>query len=1022
MPGSSAKAPSEGRASVHENFVGLPGMFFKGRGEQSKFTRFYSWSIRAQSILPVRTGGFGNLFPCQLPFPDVVEGKCRSRRLDKRMLWWNKQFVNSLFAYYNFLTLGCPAAAADYEPQSGFAPRAEILPSALRLLGEIGSFCSLEIQEFSHKVSGGRAELEKLIEAFPCAESGYFVSKEPFLTSKATSALTVQSERIAIPNVAGTVKILDHLPPERARVIRDLEQLRMPEFLWNRIPVACHQVPALEEDAVARKLLTAQMAVLLPESELPRDRKGRLLPGGLFSVPKNDSEDRLIFDRRPENETMQRLSWARLPSGACFTRMLLRANEYVRGSGEDLRNFYYNLALPTNWCRYNSFGRRVSRQLLLEYGLDPQQHYRLCFRVLGMGDRNACCIAQAVHEHILKEHGLLKDKHLLQYGRAPPRSSRWEGVYLDDLLVTQVCRTPDGSPVNSEFIPPPPSEDDPDMIAVKRAHEAYQQAGLQRAEHKGFKGKSEFRAWGAEVHGIKGTVGAPLQSRRDLWILIGAIVRTGFVTKNILQRLLGHISFAFQYRREFYGLLHRSFSYVEQMAEDTWVKLAGDIADELRAVALHLPITYWNMRREISNVLNATDATPSSGGSTVAAISSKLGSELFRRSEHRGEHVHLDPDYRNDASADKLDAAKCTAEINTLGTCLDWKTTSSYRFRQTSHVNLQELRAIKNLVKSWAITTAQHQKVHLILTDSQVCLGCVSKGRSSSYKLNGILRSMIPYLVAGDIAIALNYINTKYNPADHPSRFVPIPPPQPMPTWVKKYGMKDAYGAGLEVFAGSGRLTRAHRMRGLAMLDPVDVLWNKDAFSPDIDHNILMGCCSWLWLAPPCSSFSPLRNLDKGGPLRPAGDPVGDENNPVIRKGNRLWARALELAELMHTKGGYFTIEHPRNSRAWQLSSTQRLKSKCGARFVSVDWCQYRSPTDMLNRKATRLLTTCPWINSLWCKTCCGDHNHGRPLRGARAAAAAAYPVQFCNEVASQCLKWYNGKAKDLGAFSGISA
>ena len=233
--------------------------------------------------------------------------------------------------------------------------------------------------------------------------------KNHFRLQKATSALTVQSERIAIPNVAGTVKILDHLPPERARVIRDLEQLRMPEFLWNRIPVACHQVPALEEDAVARKLLTAQMAVLLPESELPRDRKGRLLPGGLFSVPKNDSEDRLIFDRRPENETMQRLSWARLPSGACFTRMLLRANEYVRGSGEDLRNFYYNLALPTNWCRYNSFGRRVSRQLLLEYGLDPQQHYRLCFRVLGMGDRNACCIAQAVHEHILKEHGLLKD-------------------------------------------------------------------------------------------------------------------------------------------------------------------------------------------------------------------------------------------------------------------------------------------------------------------------------------------------------------------------------------------------------------------------------------------------------------------------------------------------------------------------------------------------------------------------------------------------------------------------------------
>ena len=166
MPGSSAKTPSVGRASVHENFAGLPGMFFKGRGEQSKFTRFYSWSIRAQSILPVRTGGFGNLFPCQLPFPDVVEGKCRSRRLDKRMLWWNKQFVNSLFAYYNYLPLGCPAAAADYEPQSGFAPRAEILPSALRLLGEIGSFLLLKFKNFPTKFLEGGPNLKNSLKPF----------------------------------------------------------------------------------------------------------------------------------------------------------------------------------------------------------------------------------------------------------------------------------------------------------------------------------------------------------------------------------------------------------------------------------------------------------------------------------------------------------------------------------------------------------------------------------------------------------------------------------------------------------------------------------------------------------------------------------------------------------------------------------------------------------------------------------------------------------------------------------------
>ena len=29
----------------------------------------------------------------------------------------------------------------------------------------------------------------------------------------------------------------------------------------------------------------------------------------------------------------------------------------------------------------------------------------------------------------------------------------------------------------------------------------------------------------------------------------------------------------------------------------------------------------------------------------------------------------------------------------------------------------------------------------------------------------------------------------------------------------------------------------------------------------------------WLWMAPPGGSFSPLRNLDHGGPLRPRGNP-----------------------------------------------------------------------------------------------------------------------------------------------------
>ena len=57
------------------------------------------------------------------------------------------------------------------------------------------------------------------------------------------------------------------------------------------------------------------------------------------------------------------------------------------------------------------------------------EKYRLALRVLGMGDCNACDLAQATHEGILKPAGLLRqDKHL-KCGRAAPRDDIWEGCY-----------------------------------------------------------------------------------------------------------------------------------------------------------------------------------------------------------------------------------------------------------------------------------------------------------------------------------------------------------------------------------------------------------------------------------------------------------------------------------------------------------------------------------------------------------------------------------------------------------------
>ena len=58
----------------------------------------------------------------------------------------------------------------------------------------------------------------------------------------------------------------------------------------------------------------------------------------------------------------------------------------------------------------------------------------------------------------------------------------------------------------------------------------------------------------------------------------------------------------------------------------------------------------------------------------------------------------------------------------------------------------------------------------MVLVDSRVVLGAVSKGRSSSRKSNFTLRKLVFLCLACDIALELVWVPTWANPADAPSR------------------------------------------------------------------------------------------------------------------------------------------------------------------------------------------------------------------------------------------------------------
>ena len=98
-----------------------------------------------------------------------------------------------------------------------------------------------------------------------------------------------------------------------------------------------------------------------------------------------------------------------------------------------------------------------------------------------------------------------------------------------------------------------------------------------------------------------------------------------------------------------------------------------------------------------------------------------------------------------------------------------WRHVISHRIKPKLHINVLELAAIDTAMK-WRLRCRARCGRVLHLTDSQVCLSAIAKGRTSSSRLRGTLRRIGARLVGGGIVLTLGYTTSETNPADEPSR------------------------------------------------------------------------------------------------------------------------------------------------------------------------------------------------------------------------------------------------------------
>ena len=487
----------------------------------------------------------------------------------------------------------------------------------------------------------------------------------------------------------------------------------------------------------------------------------------MFAVAHKEESDRLINDRRPFNIREKRLVWARLPNGSQLTQLIIPEGFSLRCSGDDLSNYFYLIRHLPAWVPRNAFGREFDGSLLPDLGLASGVKYVAAFKVLCMGDCNAVDIAQEVHRQILEDARCMSRENTLEFGKIIPAKHTLEGLYIDDHLVFQIL------PCRRSGL----REDNLDQELLSGSRRQYASLRLPVSAKKAFTKKYSFKAWGTEVCSRSGRVGAPYERLQQILQLVESFVSLDFVSLKALQKLVGLFVHPFLHNRLCMSVFSRTYKFMSKVEKSKAFKLPCAVKEELLQAALLLPVCHSNVRMPVAARVSCTDASLRGGGRACTLTSPALAQLLYRIGVHNGEYARLD--WHLAPIVPPSSMHMCPQVVEKVMLQHKWVETQQVRYNKPAHINLLEMRMVKEELKDLV-----HQCPCSLrtcnLVDSRVVAGAWAKGRSSSVKLNRILRSCLGWVIAGAKQITNVWVSTHSNPADYPSRGLCIPPPEPL--------------------------------------------------------------------------------------------------------------------------------------------------------------------------------------------------------------------------------------------------
>lgn len=535
---------------------------------------------------------------------------------------------------------------------------------------------------------------------------------DSYISRNNSNTVPIIADRVSLPSAPGTVDLLSILPSTLAQSYdRPSESLFRPISDRPRAPRTRLCAEQSEWEKLVNRMKAAGMIGFTTQPKVVC---------GVFAVPKDESVDRLIIDARPANSIFVEPEPVKLPTPDLLANLCVDSSRRLFVAKVDLDNFYHRLRLP-DWMRPYFALPPVSASavgMADQFGAGTMVYP--CCATLPMGWSHSVLLAQTAHEHVLNTLTSLQQSSRITTTNDTVVDRVRHQVYIDDLNIFGY-----------------------DADEVRKVQDEYvgvvESLGLVVKPSKVVRPTaSGVECVGLEVDGTAHTVGVSAAKLERLRVDTLAALSVETMTGIDLSRLVGRWTWACLACRPSLSVFSAVYRFIESARGRTF-RVWNSVRNELRTVMGLCPLLFTDIGSGWFNRVVATDASDTGQGVVAAAV------EV--------------------TNVTTVETAVDLVEQN------DWYTVVSSRWGEPEHINVLELRALTTAVR-WVCShpSAMRHRI-LILCDSQVVVGAVSKGRSSSPALLSRLRHLTSWLLATGLRLKLVWIPTNFNPADGPSRF-----------------------------------------------------------------------------------------------------------------------------------------------------------------------------------------------------------------------------------------------------------